>query len=124
MDLAETYLQLTSEGNIRQLPGGQQFWIMSEGEKAAFGDGWLVSEFNCQQDWTSWEMHPQGDEVVYLLSGAVDLWLEEGVTVRTISLRQSGVAVVPRGTWHTARVLVPSRLLHITRGEGTEHRPV
>ncbi len=30
--------------------------------------------------------------------------------------------LVPKGTWHTARTGVESRLLFITAGEGTMHR--
>jgi hypothetical protein len=26
--------------------------------------------------------------------------------------------------WHTARILAPSRMLFVTLGRGTEHRPV
>jgi len=44
--------------------------------------------------------------------------------VETITLEGSGAVVVPRGVWHTARVRVPSRMLHVTRGEGTAHRPI
>ena len=31
-------------------------------------------------------------------------------------------AVVPRGTWHTARVRLPTSMWFITPGEGTENR--
>jgi hypothetical protein len=40
-----------------------------------------------------------------------------------IELRDRATVVVPRGTWHTAKVLEPSEALHITWGEGTQHRP-
>jgi len=30
--------------------------------------------------------------------------------------------VVPRGTWHTAHVSVPTRMLFVTPGEGTENK--
>ena len=32
--------------------------------------------------------------------------------------------VVPRGEWHTARVLEPTEAIFVTRGAGTEHRPL
>ena len=48
--------------------------------------------------WSTWEMHPAGDEIVYLLSGDVDvvLWTEDGE--RTVRVSEPGVfAVAPRG---------------------------
>jgi mannose-6-phosphate isomerase-like protein (cupin superfamily) len=83
----------------------------------------LVAEFAFDRDWESWEVHPAGDEIVVLLSGAVDLVLEEPDGERIIALRERGTVIVPRGVWHTANVIAPSEVLHITRGEGTQHRP-
>jgi hypothetical protein len=31
--------------------------------------------------------------------------------------------VIPPGAWHIARVLEPGRMLGVTFGEGTQHRP-
>jgi mannose-6-phosphate isomerase-like protein (cupin superfamily) len=39
-----------------------------------------------------------------------------------VELLEGLACVVPRGTWHRAVVPVPSRLLAITCGRGTEHR--
>ena len=117
-----TYVHLSADGCATALAGGDSFWALPESEMARFGRGWLVSEFECASDWPNWEMHPSGDEFVYLLSGAVDLLLEQADGTRTVPLRGSGAVVVPRGVWHTARVLAPSRMLHITLGSGTQHR--
>jgi hypothetical protein len=32
--------------------------------------------------------------------------------------------LVPKGTWHTARTAVPTNMLFVTPGEGTENKPV
>lgn len=118
-----TYVHLAEDGAARELPGAA-FWQLPEAEAARYGQGWLVSEFAFTEDWPSWEMHPEGDEFVYLLSGAVDLLLEQTGGIVTIPLNGSGAAVVPRGVWHTAKVHAPSRMLHVTRGAGTRNRPV
>ncbi len=48
-------------------------------------------------------MHPAGEEFVCLLSGQVDLILEQGRVENTVQLSTSGSYVlVARGTWHTA----------------------
>lgn len=69
-DPSETYVHLTAGGAAERLPGGEQFWSMPEPEIDRYGHGWLISEFECSADWSSWEMHPEAEESVYLLSGA------------------------------------------------------
>jgi oxalate decarboxylase/phosphoglucose isomerase-like protein (cupin superfamily) len=68
-------------------------------------------------------MHPAGDEVVCLLSGAIDVVLEEQHGERVVGLEPGSTCIVPRGVWHRAIVHEPGDTLHITRGEGTQHRP-
>jgi hypothetical protein len=48
--------------------------------------------------------------------------LEYPEGLREVVLSGSGAVVVPRGIWHTAKVLAPSRMLHVTRGAGTQLR--
>lgn len=118
----QTYVHLAPDGKAQEIPG-DRFWQLADAAMAQLGEGWVISEFAFTEDWPNWEMHPHGDEFVYLLAGAVDLLLERGDGVATIALDGSGAAVVPRGVWHTAKVRAPSRMLHVTRGAGTEHRP-
>jgi len=86
--------------------------------------GRLVSAYRFTEDWTSWERHPAGDELVLQLSGAMDFVVDDGGSERTVSLRGRAALVVPHGAWHTARVLEPSEAIFVTRGDGTEHRPL
>ena len=44
---------------------------------------------------TSWEMHPDGDEVLTLLSGQCDIILDEEGGERTIRLMPGKSAIVP-----------------------------
>lgn len=118
------YVHLATDGSATALAGGDAFWQLPEAEAARYGEGWLVAEFEFMADWPSWEMHPEGDEFVYLLSGEVELILELPGGLSRVPLRGSGAVVVPRGVWHTARVIAaPSRMLHVTRGAGTQLRP-
>ena len=32
--------------------------------------------------------------------------------------------LVPKGMWHTAKISAPCRMLFITAGESTQHRPL
>ncbi|OYU27844.1 MAG: cupin [Burkholderiales bacterium PBB2] len=123
-DPQQRFVHLAEDGRATELPGGDAFWSLPAAEMAAYDTGWLVIEFECSEDWPNWERHPEGDEYVYLLSGAVQLLLEQPSGLQTLELKGRGAVLVPRGIWHTARVSAPSRLLHITRGLGSEHRPV
>ena len=120
-DLATSYLVLADGPDAKRIEVGPDFWETID-ERTDLA-GRLVAIFPYDADWTSWEVHPDGDEIVVLLSGAVDLVLDLPGGHRTVELRDRGAAVVPRGVWHTANVLAPSEALHITRGEGTTHRP-
>jgi mannose-6-phosphate isomerase-like protein (cupin superfamily) len=119
----QTYVHLAEDGKADSV-SGESFWQLPPSELDTFGKGWLISEFTFMEDWPTWEMHPHGDEFVYLLSGAVDLLLDRGSAVQTIVLNGNGAVVVPQGVWHTAKVRAPSRMLHVTRGEGTRTRAV
>ncbi len=122
MNPQDTYVHLSEDGTARTLAGAD-FWQLSTSAMEKVDQGWLISEFAFTEDWPNWEMHPEGDEFVYLLSGAVELHLERDGAVETIVLEGSGAVLVPRGVWHTAKLRAPSRMLHVTRGAGTCHRP-
>lgn len=76
------------------------------------------------------EMHPDGDELLYLVSGRIDVIIEDGGDEETVgaerveSLRPGQAILVPKGVWHRVDVRVPSRLVHITPGPGGRHRPL
>jgi len=57
----------------------------------------LVSSFAFDADWTTWEMHPAGDEIVGLLTGRVTLVLARDGGEETVHLagtvRIGGVAL-------------------------------
>jgi mannose-6-phosphate isomerase-like protein (cupin superfamily) len=122
IDPSLNYLQLRQDGSIEVLKGGMEFWAQPGPELARQAEGRLVTESVYTQDWPTWEMHPQGDELVYLLEGAVDFVLEGPEGTTTVPLRERGLVVVPRGVWHTAKVLAPSRLFFVTAGAGTQIR--
>ena len=87
-------------------------------------EGRLVSQYTFTESWTSWEMHPVGDEVVICISGAMVLVQEfpDGRVVET-ALAAGEYAISPAGVWHTADVGESASAIFITAGEGTQHRP-
>jgi len=85
----------------------------------------LISLYEFGEDWSSWEMHPNGDEVVVLLSGKVDFLLKRDVGEDTVTLSNNGdYVIVPKGMWHTAKVTEESKVLFITPGEGTQNKDI
>lgn len=131
IDPSKNYLLLETEGAAVPLPGGRPFWeqLMS-GKPTDPGirslmeseQGRLVSALTMEADWTNWEMHPAGDEVLFMLEGEANFLLEFADGIQEIELVAGRLLVVPRGVWHTAKVRNPARLLAITAGRGTQHR--
>lgn len=130
MDLARTYVHIEGDGRAAAVPVTDDFWslLMAGGgdrediRRMAEG-GWMVGTFPYTETWGQWEVHPEGEEIVLLLSGSVDFILDEPAGERVIALRGRSACLVPRGTWHRAVVHEPGEALHITFGRGTEHRP-
>lgn len=87
-------------------------------------EGRLVSLHTFAESWTSWEMHPAGDEVVVCTAGAITLIQElpDGSTA-SVTLHAGDYAINPPGVWHTADVAESATALFITSGLGTENRP-
>ena len=60
------------------------------------------------------EVHPDGDELLYLVSGAITVRLELPGGDRTVDVAAGETLVVPKGTWHRITMREPGRLIHIT----------
>jgi mannose-6-phosphate isomerase-like protein (cupin superfamily) len=123
--LESTYVHLGESGAATPIPVTERFWPdLTSGQLPELEQGRLVTQFSFDGEWDSWEMHPEGDELGVLLSGSVDLILDQGGQERTVELRAPGAfAVIPRGAWHRARALASSAMVFVTAGRGTRHRP-
>jgi uncharacterized cupin superfamily protein len=87
-------------------------------------EGRLVCVTPQEATWDTWERHPAGQEVVYLISGRVDIIQDLDDGEHVVELHPGEAIVNPANVWHTARVHEPGQALFITPGRGTEHRPV
>lgn len=123
-NIASTFLRLRSNVSIEPLPVDDSLWHrLATGKLGNFHNEYLVATHAFDADWPMWEMHPNGDEMVYLLSGSVVFILEMADGQKAFELSESGsYVIVPRGIWHTAKASGPCRMLFITAGEGTQHR--
>ncbi len=87
---------------------------------AAFSGHTLLGQFSFEEAWSTWEVHPAGDELVYQVSGDTDLTYIEAGASKTVRLKAPGdYVVVPKGCWHTASPHEPTTCLFVTPGEGT-----
>jgi mannose-6-phosphate isomerase-like protein (cupin superfamily) len=101
-------------------------WYEAYGERHAddLDEGRLVSLFRFEESWTSWEMHPEGEEVVCCLQGEMILHQQlPGGSEASYELGPGEYAINPRGAWHTADADCPVVALFITVGKGTTNRP-
>ena len=84
----------------------------------------LVSMFRFTEDWSGWEMHPEGDEVVVCIAGEMELIQEHpGGSEKRVRLVPGDYAINPAGVWHTANIAESATALFITPGMDTEGRP-
>jgi mannose-6-phosphate isomerase-like protein (cupin superfamily) len=68
------------------------------------------------------EMHPDGDELLYLVSGAATVTLELSGGTTPVGLGAGDALVVPQGVWHQITTREPAQLIHITPGPNGEAR--
>lgn len=69
------------------------------------------------------EVHPDGDEILYVISGKVRV-TGDSAPDEAIELGPGSACIVKKGEWHQVTVLEKTQLLHITPGPGGDHRPL
>jgi mannose-6-phosphate isomerase-like protein (cupin superfamily) len=121
-DLETTYLSLDGRGGVAVHAVDADFWRTIDANPSLKEN--LVGVYAGDADWPQWEMHPAGDEVLVLLEGRLTMLFEgpEGRESRH-EMGPGATLVVPAGVWHRALIPGPTRLLAITYGAGTRHRP-
>jgi hypothetical protein len=89
----------------------------------SFDAGWLVSVFRYERSWNRWERHPNADELVTVMAGAVEFELDDGRRW-SVSATEGASCVVPKLVWHRAVIAEPVVLMFITPAPAlTEERP-
>lgn len=120
-DLVRTYVRLNDAGRAIATEGGDSYWSAVDPSTES---GHLVAVFEVPSGAEmGWEIHPRGDEFLYLLSGAMEVVIrEDGQRDRTIRLSPGRGCIVPQDCWHRQIVSLSSELLAITPTHGTAHR--
>lgn len=124
LDLERTYVHFRDGGSAEPIEVTPSFWPDLASGKLAL-DGRLITLGRQSRDWDHWEMHPEGEELVVLLSGSLELVVErDGRELRARLDRPGQAWLNQRGDWHRAIVHEPSVVLFVTHGAGTQHRPL
>ncbi len=122
-DLRDRYLHLKEGGAAVAVEGGAAFWRRLMAGEARY-EGRLVVASDISADMAHWEMHPAGEELLICLAGRFEVLLEDADGQSAARLDAGQALVVPRGAWHRLRVHEPGRMIFVTWGEGTRHRPL
>ena len=69
------------------------------------------------------EMHSDGDEILYLISGRANVVFLD-TTLEDVEMLPGDGLVVPKGMWHRVDILEPCRIVYVTPGPNNEFRPL
>lgn len=122
-DIQSSFVVINEKLLADVVPLRDTIWSDLDTRYGDFAGHSLIASFSFDDDWPSWEIHPAGDEFVCLLSGDADMILETPDGERRIRLNVPGsFVIVPKGTWHTAKIHALTSMLFVTPGQGTENR--
>lgn len=112
-DMADRFVHLASDGSVHILPGRGLHPNLAG---AVIGAPAMIRDAP-----HGGELHPDGDELLYVISGHVQVYLDNRSEAAPVRAGQA--FVVPRATWHRVHVVEPSHLLHVTPGPNSRTRP-
>jgi mannose-6-phosphate isomerase-like protein (cupin superfamily) len=120
--LSSTFIVIDPDQRSHAIPVSPSLYPDLDAKFHNFKSCILLAEYSFDADWPSWEMHPAGDEILLLISGAAELQLVQEGKVVTVPFGQVGTTfIVPKGVWHTAKVKEFCRIVFMTPGEGSVH---
>lgn len=126
-DLTKTFVHLGLGAKAVQLPGFT--WSPSylreymTNFREDRDEGRLVGIVPHRKDWSQWECHVGGDELVVMLSGRCEMIQEIDGEQHSVVLEPGQAMINPRGVWHTSNVQEPGQSLFIAAGRRTTYRP-
>lgn len=125
LPVTPVHLGLGATVEIQDPFDGTMDWYERYGERNATDglEGRLVSWHTFTGPWDSWEMHPNGHELVVCVAGTITLTQEADGAEAQVTLTSGQAAINNPGVWHTADIEGEASALFITAGVGTEIRP-
>ena len=124
VQLAENCIHLAREGHMSSHARTADFF-KNAATDPAFSNGFVLAVHNVTTPsdvhYPTWEMHPEGDELLVSISGSLSVEYREDNEVRTVPLPTLSAFVVKAGLWHRLFVAAPSVLMSITPRHNTVH---
>ncbi|MBP9087233.1 MAG: cupin domain-containing protein [Kofleriaceae bacterium] len=109
---AQFPVHLGAVARIDRLPEftGDMAWYQAYDARFAQldGGGRLVSMHGFRESWTSWEMHPHGEELVLCTAGTITIWQQTADGNQAVVLQPGDAVINPAGVWRTADVAAPA----------------
>ena len=122
-DLSSTFVHIDDAGNATPIKLAPAFW-----RDTSFKYDRLVGTFEFRSDddlhSSMQEMHPEADELLFLVSGAIDVIIDKSGSEQVVSLEAGQAALVPRDLWHRLVMRRPGKLLFINSRTGMRSRSV
>ncbi len=69
------------------------------------------------------ELHPDGDEIIYVISGSL-MVRGESAPDAPVTVKAGELCIVPKGEWHKVELLEETQIIHLTPGPNGDHRPL
>jgi mannose-6-phosphate isomerase-like protein (cupin superfamily) len=124
LDLDLNYVSIGEDGVAEAVVVTPQFWEELTTGRRSVGQ-WLLGAGTSQESAPNWDLHPDGECIIILLSGSIDVTMQLEEKEHVVELRETGDAcLVPRGVWHRQVLDEASRRIFLTEGAGTQMRPV
>ena len=95
---------------------------MHKGPEKQF-DGLNVGIVTMDKESNDGEVHLNGDEILYVISGEISLTSDSNPN-DSLSLCSGDSCVIKKGEWHKVNVIKVAQLIYITPGLNNEHRPL
>jgi len=99
---------------VHDVPGTAGKLGAQDSREFATLNGSAVGVFRTPPDSWVWERHPDGDELLYILEGELEMMLLRESTSEKASLESGSLFVVPQGVWHRPYAKSDVRLLFAT----------
>ena len=77
-------------------------------------NGSIVGLFRAPADSWIWECHPEGDELLQILEGEMEITLLIDGESQTSTLKAGELFLVPKGVWHRPKAISDTDVLFVT----------
>ena len=123
VNASETVVHLSESGLATFLSRRKSEWGNIKSSQADRIIGTVKALTNDDLHSDMWEMHSTGEELLFLLSGAVELFADEAGGASPYQMTAGVFCIVGKNVWHRLILKEPAELLFVTPASGTHMRP-